>query len=232
MGAIFADFYKKRDEFVKYTQSVKVYDFNTILESNGIANPEDSELYYIVDCLKSIGIVIDSKGPWIAGGAILRTFLNQPLNTDIDLFFSNQGQYDESYKKMKDHALFVVESQFSSTFKILIEHKGVEKEHKIQLVRFIFSEKAIGIINVFDINVCEIAFDGSRIVIPEESLEGIQTKKMKIHVDRITYPVHTLKRIMKYVSRGFAIDEKNIQEFADRFVIKPNLTNSQSECGY
>jgi hypothetical protein len=206
---------------------MKVYNFNSMLESNGIVNPEDSELYYIVDCLKSIGIVIDPKGPWIAGGAILRTFLNQPLNTDIDLFFNSLCQYDEAYKKMKDNALFVVESKFSSTFKILIEHKGVEKEHKIQLVKFIFSEKAMDIINKFDINICEIAFDGNRVIIPEESIDGIQTKKMKIHVDRITHPAHTLKRTIKYVSRGFSIDEKNIQEFANKFISDDNGSNNQ-----
>lgn len=206
---------------------MNVYDFNSILESNGIVNPEDSELYYIVDCLKSIGVVIDPKGPWIAGGAILRTFLNHPLNTDIDIFFNSQNQYDESYKKMKDNAVFVVESKFSSTFKILIDHNGIEKEHKIQLVKFIFSDKAVGIINLFDINICEIAFDGDRIVVPEESLVGMKTKKMKIHVDRITHPAHTLKRTLKYVSRGFEIDEKNIQEFADKFI--PNRSSQNAD---
>lgn len=206
---------------------MKVYDFNTILESNGISNPEDSELYYVVDCLQAIGIKINPKGPWIAGGAILRTFLGQSLDTDIDLFFVNQGQYDEAYEKMKKNALFITESEFSSTFKTLVEHKGVEKEHKVQLVKFVYSEKASGIIGVFDINVCEMAFDGKRIIVPEESLEGIKSKRMKIHVDRITYPTHTLKRVMKYVSRGFAIDEKNVQEFANRFIKEPNL-KSQS----
>lgn len=207
---------------------MKVYDFNSILESNGITNPEDSELYYIVDCLKSIGVNIDVKGPWIAGGSILRTFLSQPLNTDIDLFFSNQGQYDEAYKKMKDHALFVVESQFSSTFKILVEHKSIEKEHKIQLVKFVFSDKAVGVLERFDIDVCQIAFDGKRVVVPEESFEGIRNRKLKIHVDRITHPGHTLKRVIKYVSRGFEVDEKNIQEFANKFISNPNDSIVQS----
>lgn len=206
---------------------MKVYDFNTILESNGISNPEDSELYYVVDCLQAIGINVNPKGPWIAGGSILRTFLGQSLDTDIDLFFVNQGQYDETYEKIKKNALFVTESKFSSTFKTLVEHKGVEKEHKVQLVKFVYSEKASGIIGVFDINVCEMAFDGKRVIVPEESLEGIKNKQMKIHVDRITYPTHTLKRVMKYVSRGFAIDEKNIQEFANKFIKEPNL-KSQS----
>jgi hypothetical protein len=179
---------------------MKVYDFNTILESNGISNPEDSELYYIVDCLKSIGIDVNAKGPWIAGGSVLRTFLNQPLNTDIDLFFSNQNQYDESYKKIKNNALFVTESKFSSTFKILIEHKNVEKEHKIQLVKFVFSDKAVGILEGFDIDICEIAFDGKRVVVPEESLRGMLDKKMKIHVGRVTHPGHTFKRVVKYAN--------------------------------
>jgi hypothetical protein len=156
--------------------------------------------------------------PWIAGGAVLRTFLGEPLTTDVDLFFSCETQYNEAYEKMKKNALFLVESQFSSSFKIVVEHKGIDKEYKIQLVKFTFSEKATGIIGVFDINVCEMAFDGKRIVVPEESLEGIQTKKMKIHVDRITYPAHTLKRVVKYASRGFSIDEKNLQEFADKFI--------------
>jgi hypothetical protein len=206
---------------------MKVYNFNSILESNGISNPEESELYYVVDCLQAIGINVNPKGPWIAGGAILRTFLGQSLDTDIDLFFCNESQYNEAYGKMKDHALFVTESEFSSTFKTLVEHRGVEKEHKVQLVKFVYSEKAVGIIGVFDINVCEIAFDGKRIIVPEESLEGIKSKRMKIHVDRITYPTHTFKRVVKYSQRGFTIDEKNLQEFAYKFIIQP-VSKSQS----
>lgn len=204
---------------------MKVYDFNAVLESNGISNPEDSELYHIVDCLECIGIQINAKGPWIAGGAVLRTFLGQPLSTDIDIFFSNESQYNEAYEKMEKNALFQLKTQFSSTFKILVEHKGKEIEHKIQLVKFVYAEKAVNIIGVFDIDICQIAFDGKRIVVPESSLEAIKSKKMSIHVDRITNPAHTFKRVIKYTSRGFSIDEKNLQEFANRFIIGNTIDN-------
>lgn len=201
---------------------MKVYDFKTILEDNGISYPENSELFRVVYCLESIGVVVGVKGPWIAGGALLRTFLGEPITTDIDFFFSCEAQYNEAYEKMKKNALLLTETKFSSSFNTIVEHNGKETEYKIQLVKFVYAEKAIGIINVFDIDICEMAFDGKRILVPEQSLQSIMSRQLRIHVDRITNPAHTFKRVVKYVSRGFKTDEKNLQEFANKFIIRIN----------
>ncbi len=198
---------------------MKVYNFKQLLETNGISNPEDCELYHIVDSLEAVGIKINPSGPWIAGGAVIRTFLNQPLDTDIDIFFKDITQFTIADKNIKDKATFIEESKFSKSYQCIFEHKGVERIHKIQLISFLMAEKASEIISKFDISICQIAFDGERVIMPEKTLEDIKSKNAKILVDVVSFPGSTLKRIVKYAGRGYQFSAKNLQEFADKYIV-------------
>ncbi len=37
---------------------------------------------------------LSKDGPWIAGGAVRRTLIGQPLDSDVDVFCANQLQMD------------------------------------------------------------------------------------------------------------------------------------------
>jgi hypothetical protein len=47
-----------------------------------------TELEFLLEVLPKL----DEKGPWIAGGCLLRTYLELPMSTDIDVFFANIEQ--------------------------------------------------------------------------------------------------------------------------------------------
>jgi hypothetical protein len=53
-----------------------------------IDSPDQSPLFEIVAGLASP----KPEGPWIAGGAIRRTLLQEPLASDIDYFFRDEEQ--------------------------------------------------------------------------------------------------------------------------------------------
>ena len=198
--------------------SMKVYNFKEILEGNGVENPEDSPLYHFCDCLDAIGVKIEPTGPWICGGSVLKTFLGQPLDTDIDLFFAGQVTYNDALTKMGKNAKLTRETALSHTFDCLFEHSGKEYKQQVQLVKYIFKPKASEIIDTFDLSVCQIAFDGERVVAPESSIEDMKNNRLTINVDKVTMPGSTLRRIIKYVKRGFTVDDKNLQAFSDRFL--------------
>jgi len=197
---------------------MKVYNFKQLLEQNGITNPLDSELYYITDCLEAVDIVINPKGPWIAGGSVLRTFLGQPLDTDIDIFFANAVQFNACNEKMKEHAILTKDTSFSQTYDFIIEHKGQDIRKTIQLVNFVYKDKASEIIDTFDISVCQIAFDGERVVMCDNVIDDVKNKHITLNVNNIQQPGSTLKRIVKYVSRGYSVDCKELDAFSNKFI--------------
>lgn len=198
---------------------MKVYNFDSVLRTNGIENPSDSQLYHIVDMLESIGIKIQSSGPWVAGGAVLRTFMGLAIDTDLDIFFPNELSYTAAKLILEKNAKLVRETKFSNTFEFTVEHTNKELTVTIQLVKYVYSDKISDIIQNFDLSICQLGFDGERIVCPEESIEDLRAKRMTIHSDRITHPGSTLKRIIKYAQRGFYVTNENIQNFANQWIV-------------
>lgn len=198
---------------------MNVYNFKQLLEENGINNPLDSDLYHITDCLESIGVKISPEGPWIAGGSVMKTFMGQPLDTDIDVFFKDAPQYEHHVKIMDNNAIVSKETTFSKTYDFIIEHNGVVSRRTIQLINFVYRNKASEIIDTFDLSVCQIAFDGERIVVVDGVLDDIKNKRVKLHVDNLTQPGSTLKRIVKYAGRGFTFSCEDLDAFNHRFVI-------------
>lgn len=208
---------------------MKVYNFKQLLEQNGVSNPLDCELYYITDCLEAIGLVVNPKGPWIAGGSILRTFLGQPLDTDIDLFFANAVQFNACNALMKEYAILTKDTSFSQTYDFIIEHKGQDIRKTIQLVSFVYKDKASEIIDTFDISVCQIAFDGERVVMCDNVIDDVKNKHITLNVDKVQQPGSTLKRIVKYVSRGYSVDCNELDAFSNRFMPMANQPKSNQD---
>ncbi len=211
---------------------MKVFNFENILLENGIKDPLDSEIYKFVYNVESIGITICKDGPWIAGGAILKTFIGEPIDTDIDVFFASNEQLYECFVKMEKNSKLVSESKFSKTFEFLSEHNGVESTKKIQFVNYVYKPKASEIISEFDINICQFAFDGERIVVEDDVLEHVRNRKMKILVDKITHAGSTLKRIVKYSRKGFVATDENLNEFNQKFLLIPNNPSDPHEEKY
>lgn len=205
------------------------YDSFSFLKSHGYENPEESELFTYSNYLDVIGITINPNSPWVIGGSVLRTIHNEPLNTDIDLFFKNDSIYKDSLKRMKDNAKFISKTKFSDSFECIFEHNNEDKTRKIQLISCSMGETIKDITSKFDIDVCRIAFDGNSIIASEEVMDGILHKKMKIDVDVVTHPALTLKRVVKYAGRGFEVSDENLQAFADKFIIKTELEIESDE---
>lgn len=196
---------------------MKVYNLKEFLKETG-HDVGNIPIVNICNYLDTIGITINPAGPWIAGGAMLKTLTGQPLTSDIDIFFSSEQSFNNAADKLLIHGDDIKSTSLSKTFKCSIKLDRQTDDYIIQLVKFIFKPRATEVIDTFDLSVCQIAFDGDRIVAPESSIEDILNKRCMINVDKITMPGSTLSRIVKYAVNGFKINDKNLQEFADRFM--------------
>jgi len=76
---------------------------------------------------------------------------------------------------------------------------GIDRD--VQCIRFSFYQSAEAVIDSFDYTICMLAFDGATLTLGDFTLWDLGRKRLAIH--KITYPVATMRRMLKYASQGF-----------------------------
>lgn len=137
----------------------------------------------------------------LAGGS-LRTILNCAAEkvSDFDLFFKGFQGVTALREKLLSNG-------WSNTFscpqeKLFSYKKG---EHKIQLIceREYFSP--IELIESFDITACVIAYHEGTVFFTREFVRSVFKKQARIQ--NVSFPVATIKRIVKYAQKGYSISK-------------------------
>lgn len=164
----------------------------------------------------------NEDGPWIAGGALHRTYRKLPLSdSDVDVFFKNKEQLDKYLLELNGNALST--GKYSVTTYIVSEwhHTMVvsymDTEWKIQCVSFKYFDTIEDLFRSFDINLCCIAYDGNNVVIEENVLNQIQNNNLKFNPKSINYPSVTLKRLVKYIKMGYNIEDYELRLLTNAF---------------
>jgi hypothetical protein len=163
---------------------------------------------------------VSPQGPWIAGGAIRRVLLGQEPDSDFDFFFRDAAQL----------------AQFSAILVEMGMEKVRETDHHIhyrgtlglgalprdiQCIRFSFYANAAAVVDSFDFTLCQFAFDGERVTCGEHSLWDLGRKRLAIH--KITYPVSTMRRLLKYGQQGFTACAGCLASILRETATKPEL---------
>lgn len=143
-------------------------------------------------------------GPWLAGGACLRWYQNQPVgDTDIDIFCANPRQCQEVIDRIKSYGRFSVkhESENATTLEYhpMDRTQGIDR-WILQVIKKDFYTDLESIINRFDISVCQVGTAGNELVIGEHTARDIRERNL-----RMTMPLHqdAVKRLTKYWTYGF-----------------------------
>lgn len=175
---------------------------------------------------------LTSEGPWLAGGALRKTVLGQKPDTDFDFFFKNEEQLNEFARFLEDHgnATEIQSTEHAKTYLLTVPDdpeadndvdepvligkltKPTKKQQftadgvpgktaKIQLIHFKFYANAAEVIDSFDFTLCQFAFDGETLTYADFALFDAARKRLVIH--KITYPVSTMRRLLKYQQQGF-----------------------------
>ena len=143
---------------------------------------------------------LSSDGPWLAGGALRRTLQGKEPESDFDFFFRNADQLSVFVTHLESIGLIkVCETQHHAHYRGRVGDSAIERD--IQCIRFAFYESAVAVIDSFDYTICMLAFDGQTLTVGDFTLWDLGRRRLAIH--KITYPVATMRRMLKYASQGF-----------------------------
>lgn len=157
---------------------------------------DETTLSKVLAGLPPLGV----DGPWIAGGALRRTLQGKEPDSDFDFFFKNADQLGEFVAGLEARGFTKVrETEHHVHYRGCIEGNSLERD--IQCIRFAFYEDAKAVIDSFDYTICMLAFDGGQLTLGDFTLWDLGRSRLAIN--KITYPVSTMRRMLKYTSQGF-----------------------------
>jgi hypothetical protein len=146
------------------------------------------------------------RGPWIAGGAPLHweTGKSVELHHDIDVWFRDQEQFDQTMIRVREHATLICQTDNAHTYQ---HYHGAFGTHTIQLICANFFDSAQAIIDHFDFSVCQIVTDGVQVLYGEHTRADISDRRLRITQSR----PNAAKRISKYLAYGFKMSLDELQ---------------------
>lgn len=152
---------------------------------------------------------------YLAGGS-LRTVLKcaaEDVN-DFDLFFKNLDEVQPLYDRLlKDEWVLT----YSCPDGYLYSFK--RGKHKIQLICEVEYDSPNVLLNSFDISSCLFCWHDGTFYFAREAVRSVFTKKLRIN--NVSFPVATLKRLVKYVNKGYSLGE-SAEDFC-RLVSQGNI---------
>jgi len=172
------------------------YDFREFLARSTNKKFEETTLFGILAALPPLS----EKGPWLAGGAIRRTLLGQEPESDLDIFFSDAMVLDGFRRSLEAKGMTKVrETEHHVHFRGALGDSAIPRD--IQLIRISFYPNAAAVIESFDFTICQFAFDGKTMTLGDYALWDLGRRRLAVH--KITYPVSSARRMLKYATQGF-----------------------------
>jgi hypothetical protein len=175
-----------------YKQAVSVIEFPC-------CHPDDNEALTLIwpDL---------QNGPWIAGGACLRWYQNQPVGeNDIDIFCADKEQAHRIIDHIKSFGRYSTkyESENATT---LSYHSHEGKKHwTLQIIKRRYFNSLEEVINNFDITVCQIGTGGNDWLLAPKTAKDIRERNLRMHLPLLP---EAAKRLVKYWTYGYRpVDE-------------------------
>lgn len=142
------------------------------------------------------------EGPWIAGGAALRWFQNQPvMDSDIDVFCRSRKQADQVIAKIKSYNRYEIKHESDNAVTICYHDKDIwSQSWNLQIVTKSFFSDAKSVIDQFDITVCQIATTGTEWILGDSTAKHIRSRTLAFTDQR---GPDSVKRLVKYWVYGF-----------------------------
>lgn len=177
---------------------------------------------------------LSSEGPWLAGGALRKTFQGIKLDSDFDFFFKSKDQFEKFQDKLEKKGAKLL-SQNDKNQKWILPSEipdGAEGENiylpemEIQLINFQYYENAEQVIDSFDYTLCQFAYDGAYIYMSDFALWDVARKKLVPH--KITFGAASIRRMMKYANQGFNVCGGCITEVLRQVAENPSIIQSET----
>jgi hypothetical protein len=142
---------------------------------------------------------------WIAGGAIRDAVLKEKIS-DIDIFGVSKDKLDLFIETNLKGCKKVYDSDILKTF--------ILNGEKVQVIyRDYLSVQHC--LDSFDYTLCQFAFDGKDILCNSQSLLDIFRKKITIHKIDPKFAVNSLRRLQKYIQKGYSICDGGLKRIVE-----------------
>jgi hypothetical protein len=126
-------------------------------------------------------------------------YKRQPLDSDFDFFFRDADHLAAWEKGLPNTLSLVRETEHHKHWKGTVEGSSLPID--IQAIRFRFYDSPAAVIDSFDYTITQFVLDGGMLITTPYALWDLGRKRLAIH--RITYPVATMRRMLKYTKQGF-----------------------------
>lgn len=152
---------------------------------------------------KELDRVLKALNPWefgwCAGGAVRRTLAGHKMDSDFDLFFKSADDLAKWEAQKPSTLELVRETEHHKHWRGPVDGSALPVD--VQAIRFKYYQSAEDVIDSFDYTITMFALDGGLLVTTPEALWDLGRRKLAIH--KVTYPVATMRRMLKYTSQGF-----------------------------
>lgn len=150
---------------------------------------------------------------WLAGGALRDYFAGIPVNTDYDLFFPSELEYEKAvvYFKAKE-----AKTIWESANGMKVEYNG----KKFDLIKKYF-ENPQNTIDAFDFTVSMFAVDTDKVYYGESTF--IDLAKRQLMINKITYPASTMSRAFRYYKKGFLMCQGEMKKIVEAIQDMPKI---------
>jgi hypothetical protein len=143
--------------------------------------------------------------PYLAGGACLAWYQHRPVDSDIDVYFQSKMQFEEfkydfeRCEMFDKHGSYTVKMTTDNALTYGATDRNTGKTWTVQLIKKDFHPTLEAVLDNFDITVCKIGFDGSKVVMRSTFARDEQYRILKF--DNVN--PHSHKRLVKYMSYGY-----------------------------
>lgn len=144
----------------------------------------------------------------ICAGGFLRSFFSGELMNDMDLFFEDIDKYTYASHifDLSDEYSLVSETENAKTYLS-------RRKKSVQLIKYRFGNMQ-DILSMFDFTVCSCAVKGDDICMDDFFFEHLASKLLVFKDTKM--PLSTLKRVVKYVKRGYSICDENLIKISQK----------------
>lgn len=142
----------------------------------------------------------------VAGGCFLSVIEERAVN-DIDIFFSNLESAEEAIRDLRIELKTGYTIEYDNKTATMLEINGL----KINFIKKRFFDNIQDLFDDFDFTCTMIGFEvaDGMLRIGEGFRESVDNKKLMFN-HKNNYPITSLPRVTKYMSRGYTISDAEI----------------------
>ncbi len=158
---------------------------------------------------------------WVGGGSVKSYLASEPIY-DIDVFFATKEDYDNAYSHLINDKQYFVIFESDNATKIQFGRK------KVDLICQSFYPTASDCIQHYDFTIVMAAVNSTGLIYHRDFF--IDLAKKSLVINSISNPLSTLKRLQKYIKRGYTASNQTMMDITKS--IEENIDNDKigTEC--